>query len=63
DLADLVRRHLILLNDTGRDRMDPEVQARLRTRYSAFDHPAAREIVDWLDGRWIMTRDMMAGDH
>lgn len=63
ELSDLVRRHLILLNDTGRDRMDPAVQDRLRGRYAAIDHPAAREIVDWLDGKWIMTRDMMAGDH
>ena len=53
----------MLLNDTGRDRMDPEVRDRLRGRYAAFDHPAAREIVDWLDGKWVMTRDMMAGDH
>jgi len=43
--------------------MDPETQARLKGRYSAYDHPAAREIVDWLDGKWVMTRDMMAGDH
>lgn len=63
ELSDLVRRHLILLNDTGRDRMDPAVQDRLRGRYAAIDHPAAREIVDWLDGKWVMTRDMMAGDH
>lgn len=63
DLADLVRRHVILLNDTGRDRMDPAVRDRLRTRYAEFDHPAAREIVDWLDGKWVMTRDMMNADH
>jgi hypothetical protein len=63
DLAVLVRRHLMLLNDTGRDRIDPETLARLRKRYSGFDHPAAREIVDWLDGRWVLTQDMMAGDH
>ena len=63
ELSDLVRRHLILLNDTGRDRMDPAVQDRLRGRYAAIDHPAAREIVDWLDGKWVMTLDMMAGDH
>lgn len=63
ELSDLVRRHLILLNDTGRDRMDPGTRDRLRGRYAAIDHPAAREIVDWLDGKWVMTRDMMAGDH
>lgn len=63
ELSDLVRRHLILLNDTGLDRMDPAVRDRLRGRYATIDHAAAREIVDWLDGKWVMTRDMMAGDH
>lgn len=62
-LADLVRRHLFLLNDTGRDRMDPAVQDRLRVRYAAIDHPAAQEIVDWLDGKWVATRDITSGDH
>ncbi|MFM8820127.1 MAG: beta-N-acetylglucosaminidase domain-containing protein [Phenylobacterium sp.] len=63
DLGDLVRRHLTLLNDTGRDQMDPAVRTRLRARYSGIDHAAAREIVDWLDGKWVMTLDMMNGDH
>ena len=63
ELSDLVRRHLILLNDTGLDRMDTAVRDRLRGRYAAIDHTAAREIVDWLDGKWVMTLDMMNGDH
>ena len=29
--------------------------ATLRERYAAFDHPAAREIVAWLDGHWEVT--------
>jgi hypothetical protein len=32
---------------------------RLRERFSAFDHPAAREILAWLDGHWIIgTEDL-----
>jgi hypothetical protein len=31
----------------------------LRARIAAFDHPAAREILAWLDGAWRVTRDDM----
>ncbi len=61
ELGGAVRRHLMLLNDTGRDRLGDAAE-RLRQRYTAVDHPAAREIIDWLDGRWHMTRDMMISD-
>lgn len=50
DLANAVERNLLLLEDTGLKGMDAERKARLRTRFDAFDHPAAREIVAWLDG-------------
>ncbi|MDO8289665.1 MAG: hypothetical protein Q7T44_10650 [Parvibaculum sp.] len=32
---------------------------KLRARYSAFDHPAAREIIDWLDGGYRITQEIM----
>ncbi|WP_296594811.1 beta-N-acetylglucosaminidase domain-containing protein [Phenylobacterium sp.] len=50
DLADGVERTLLLLEDTGRDGLSNEQKARLRTRFEAFDHPGAREILAWLDG-------------
>lgn len=50
DLADAVERTLLLLEDTGLKGLDDERKARLRARFAAFDHPAAREIVAWLDG-------------
>ena len=31
----------------------------LRDRYAAFDHPAAREIVAWLDGHWAVTDELV----
>lgn len=50
DLADAVERTLLLLEDTGLKGLDDERKARLRARFAAFDHAAAREIVAWLDG-------------
>lgn len=59
--ADLARRvvgDLLLLHDTGLDRLGDAAQ-KLRTRYAAFDHPGAREIVAWLDGAWRITQEIM----
>jgi len=50
DLADAVERTLLLLEDTGLKGLDDDRKARLRARFAAFDHPAALEIVSWLDG-------------
>ena len=50
ELADGVERTLLLLDDTGRDGLSDEQKTRLRARFEAFDHPAAREILAWLDG-------------
>jgi hypothetical protein len=48
ELGRLIQEDLSLLQDSGRDRLG-EVALRLRGRYGAFAHPAAREIVAWLD--------------
>jgi hyaluronoglucosaminidase len=48
-LAKLIREDISLFQDTGRDRLG-EAADRLRSRYKAFAHPAAREIIAWLDG-------------
>jgi len=58
DLGRQIHRHLGLLADTGLDNLGDAAE-RLRRRYAAVDHPAAREIVDWLDGRWRITAEMM----
>lgn len=57
ELGGLVRAHLSQLQDTGLDRMSDETKARLRSRFAAYDHPGAREIVAWLDGAWAVTRE------
>ena len=57
-LAERVGRDLLSLQDRGLDRLG-ERRAMLRDRYSGFDHPAAREIVAWLDGRWAVTDEQV----
>jgi hypothetical protein len=57
-LAERVRRDLLALQDRGLDRL-AERRKTLRERYAAFDHPAAREIVDWLDGVWNVTDELV----
>ena len=37
----------------------PSAAKTLRERYAAFDHPAAREIVAWLDGEWNVTDELV----
>lgn len=60
DLGAMVHGRLLVLQQTGLDRMEPDTVASLRTRFAAFDHPGAREIVAFLDGDYRMTREMMA---
>jgi hyaluronoglucosaminidase len=54
ELAASVEGALLSLQDTGLDGMDAERRQRLRTRFAGFDHPAAREIVGWLDGAYAI---------
>ena len=54
ELATRVRRDLLALHDRGLDRLGDR-RAALRERYAAFDHPAAAEILAWLDGAWAVS--------
>lgn len=56
DFAALLRQDLPALQDVGIERLGARAE-RLRRRYAAIDHPAAREIVRWLDGDDLMTDD------
>jgi hypothetical protein len=57
-LADALAADLVWLQDTGLDRLG-DLEATLRARYAPFDHPAAREILAWLDGAWRITDEMV----
>jgi hypothetical protein len=57
-LAERVGRDLLSLQDRGLDRLG-ERRSALRARYAGFDHPAAREILAWLDGHWNVTDELV----
>ena len=56
--AERVRRDLLALQDRGLDRLGERRKA-LAERYAAFAHPAAREILAWLDGHWAVTDELV----
>ncbi|MEX2570469.1 MAG: beta-N-acetylglucosaminidase domain-containing protein [Gemmatimonadota bacterium] len=56
DLARLIREDLLILQDLGLDRLG-EKESMLRERYGDLMHPAAREIVAWLDGEYRITNE------
>jgi hypothetical protein len=51
ELGRMLGRDLGRLNDVGLDRLG-RAAAELRARYAAFGHPAAREVVAFLDGAY-----------
>lgn len=50
ELGALLRADLLSLQDAGLDGMTAERRAKLHERYAAVEHPAAREVVRWLEG-------------
>ncbi|TGN40648.1 beta-N-acetylglucosaminidase domain-containing protein [Marinobacter confluentis] len=58
-LAEQVGADLLLLQDTGLQRMTGERKQALKATYEGFDHPAAREIVRWLNGEYQVTDEMV----
>ena len=57
-LARRVRGNLLSLEERGLDRLG-ERRAVLRDRFAAYDHPAAREILAWLEGYWDTTDELV----
>jgi hypothetical protein len=52
ELADTIQKDILFLQDVSLPRLAEKTVERLRQRYAAFDHAAAREIVAWLDGAY-----------
>lgn len=58
DLGEMVRGDLLTLQDIGLDRLGEKEKA-LRERYGKSRHPAAREIIAWLDGEYRITDEIV----
>jgi hyaluronoglucosaminidase len=56
ELAGTLQADVLSLQDSGLERLG-ERRAKLRAKYAAFDHPAAAEVVRWLDGGYAMGAD------
>ncbi len=57
-LASLLTEDLGAVHDIGLN-ADEEAIERLRARYAPIDHPAAIELVDWLDGGYAINLDQV----
>ena len=58
ECAQLIENDLLSLQDAGLANLGARV-ARLRAKYAAHAHPAALEIVAWLDGAYAITSEEM----
>jgi hypothetical protein len=58
ELGTLVREDLLTLQDIGLDRLG-EKENVLRERYASLEHPAAREIIAWLNGAYRITDEIV----
>jgi hyaluronoglucosaminidase len=58
EFAALLREDLLVLQDVGLDRLGDK-EPRLRERYGGVHHPAAREIIAWLDGEYRITDEIV----
>jgi hypothetical protein len=56
DFAQILQQDIPALQDVGHERLGARAD-RLRARYEGIDHPASREILNWLDGKDLMTDD------
>lgn len=57
-LANMLQADMLALQNTGLDRLG-ERASTLRVKYASVDHAAAREVVEWLDGGYVITGEML----
>ncbi len=58
ELAKLLREDVLALHDSGLERLGKA--ERLRKRYGGIDHPAAREVIAFLDGAYAFREEDIA---
>jgi hyaluronoglucosaminidase len=59
DLALMLQEDLLMLQSGGLDRLTDATKRELRNRYSSFNQPAARELIDWLNNGYAITGEML----
>lgn len=59
ELAGMLLEDLLVLQDAGLHRLGDERRRELRERYRHHRHPAAQEILHWLEGRYQVTDEMV----
>lgn len=62
ELAGCLKADLPFLHDRGLDNLAEDERSRLRERYVPFDHPAAAEVVRFLDGHYCPGEDLATTD-
>ncbi len=60
EIAAMLQADLLGLQDAGLDGMTTERKAKLRDKYAAIDQACAREVVEWLDGRYGVSAEEVA---
>ncbi|OFZ19090.1 MAG: hypothetical protein A2X94_10090 [Bdellovibrionales bacterium GWB1_55_8] len=58
DLGALLERDLLLFSETGLDGLSEEQKAQLLQEYGNIQEPMAHEVVTWLEGRTVVTREV-----
>jgi hyaluronoglucosaminidase len=58
EMADMLRADILSFQDGGLNSLG-ERNAKLRAKYAAVNHPAAAEVIDWLDGGYAITGEML----
>lgn len=58
ELGTRLYEDMLFLQDVGVDRLEAR-EAELRGRWTGVDHPAAREIIAWLDGGYRITDEIV----
>lgn len=59
ELAHMLQANLVLFNDSGLERLSEETKATLTAKYESVEHPAAREVCEWLAGGYAITGEML----
>ena len=63
ELAAKVTADLPVFQDAGLDGISPNQKDALLSDYRRFDHPAAREIANWLQGQYVVTAEQIEATH